>query len=380
MDFYEKCDGDKYVKTITELLSVMPEKDASDLHLVAGAPPCYRINKELEKANLPILYPENIQYLLSDIMGPEEWAKLEQNFELDFSHSIPGIARYRGNVMMQRGSIAAVFRAVPYEIPSFERLGLMPQLRKICSLKRGLVLVTGPTGSGKSTTLAALIDIINKERKLNIITIEDPIEFLHKHKMSTVRQREIGTDTHSFSNALRHALRHDPDVILIGEMRDLASISIALTAAETGHLVFSTLHTQTAPSTINRIIDVFSEGERKQVRQQLASTIQGVISQQLLPKVGGGRVVAVEYMMGVSAIRNLIREGKEHQIYNIMQTGHEYGMQTMDTCLINLYTRGVITEAIMKEHCVDSQEIDRVLSKKHKKTGLEFKSNDLSSW
>lgn len=379
MDFYERCEGDKYVKSIEALLSIMPKKDASDLHLVAGAPPCYRIDKELERAELPALYPDNIKYLIADIMGPEDWSKLEQNSELDFSHSIPGVARYRGNIMIQRGSIAAVFRAVPYEIPSFEKLGLPNEIRKLCNLKRGLVLVTGPTGSGKSTTLASIIDIINKTRKLNIVTIEDPIEFLHKHKLSTVRQREIGTDTHSFSNALRHVLRHDPDVVLVGEMRDLESISIALTAAETGHLVFSTLHTQTAPSTINRIIDVFSEGERKQVRQQLASTIQGVISQQLLPKVGGGKIIAVEYLAGVTPVRNLIREGKEHQLYNVMQTGHEYGMKTMDTYLIELYKTGKITDETMKEHCVDIQEIDRILAKKDSKI-VSRQIGNLSDW
>ncbi|MBN2852258.1 MAG: type IV pilus twitching motility protein PilT [Clostridia bacterium] len=379
MEFYEKCEGDKYVRSINDLLSVMPKKDASDLHLVAGVPPCYRIDKELLREDLPPLNPENVKYLLSDIIGPEDWNKLEQNFELDFSYAIPGIARYRGNVMVQRGSIAAVFRAVPFEIPEFDKLGLPQELKALCNLKRGLVLVTGPTGSGKSTTLASIIDIINRTRKLNIVTIEDPIEFLHKHKLSTVRQREIGGDTHSFANALRHVLRHDPDVILVGEMRDLESISIALTAAETGHLVFSTLHTQTAPSTINRIIDVFSESERKQVRQQLAATVQGVISQQLLPKNGGGKVVAIEYMTGVSAVRNLIREGKEHQIYSVMQTGHEYGMVTMDTYLIELYKKGKITEEVMREHCVDAQEIDRIMSKE-KTASPHTKVKDLSGW
>ncbi len=378
MDFYERTDNDKYIKSIEELLVVMPKKDASDLHLVAGVPPCYRIDKELIRADLPPLMPDTIKYLLTDLLGPEDWIKLEQNSELDFSHSIPGVARYRGNVMIQRGSIAVVFRAVPFEIPEFKNLGLPEELLKLCNLKRGLVLVTGPTGSGKSTTLASIIDIINKKRKLNIVTIEDPIEFLHRHKKSTVRQREIGSDTHSFSNALRHVLRHDPDVILVGEMRDLESISIALTAAETGHLVFSTLHTQTAPSTINRVIDVFSEGERKQVRQQLAATIQGVVSQQLLPKVGGGKIVAIEYMTGTSAIRNLIREGKEHQLYSIMQTGHEYGMMTMDNYLINLFRKGLITETVMNEHCVDPKEIARIMKKSNR--GINTQTKDLENW
>jgi twitching motility protein PilT len=240
---------------------------------------------------------------------------------------------------------------------------LPADIKELCDLKRGLVLVTGPTGSGKSTTLAAMIDIINRTRKLNIVTVEDPIEYLHRHKKSTVRQREIGADTHSFSTALRHVLRHDPDVILIGEMRDLDSISIALTAAETGHLVFSTLHTQTAPQTINRIIDAFGESERKQVRQQLASTIQAVVSQQLMTKNGGGRIVATELMKGVPSIRNLIREGKEHQIYSVMQTGAEFGMQTMDMALMDIYKTGEISQKTLFENCIDHQEIERLMSK-----------------
>ncbi|HPJ22104.1 MAG TPA: type IV pilus twitching motility protein PilT, partial [Clostridia bacterium] len=254
----------------------------------------------------------------------------------------------------------------PYEIPQFDSLGLPADLRDLCNLKRGLVLVTGPTGSGKSTTLAAMIDIINRSRQLNIVTVEDPIEYLHRHKKSTVRQREVGADTHSFKDALRHVLRHDPDVILIGEMRDLESISIALTAAETGHLVFSTLHTQTAPQTINRIIDAFGESERKQIRQQLASTIQAVVSQQLMTKVSGGRVVAIEMMRGIPSIRNLIREGKEHQIYSVMQTGSEFGMQTMDMALIDLYRKGTISEKTLTENCIDFQEIERLMTKKPK--------------
>jgi len=326
-------------------------------------PPCYRVDTDLEQLDMPRLTPENLKYLLSEIVSDHELKVLEENMELDFSYSIPGIVRYRGNVMRQRGSYAIVFRAVPYEIPSYDSLGLPKELKELCELKRGLVLVTGPTGSGKSTTLASMIDIINRNRRLNIVTVEDPIEYLHRHKKSTVRQREIGADTHSFAHALRHVLRHDPDVILIGEMRDLESISIALTAAETGHLVFSTLHTQTAPQTINRIIDVFGESERKQVRQQLASTVQAVVSQQLMTKNGGGRVVAVEMMRGMPSIKNLIREGKEHQIYSVMQTGGEFGMMTMDMALIDLYRKGKISEKTLNENCIDHQEIERLLSK-----------------
>ncbi len=366
MSIYERNDRDKYITTIPDLLRPMTERKISDLHLVAGVPPCYRVNTDLEQLEMPIITPENLNHMLSDIITDFEWKVLDKELELDFSYSIPGIARYRGNVMRQRGSYAVVFRAVPYEIPQFESLGLPVELKELCNLKRGLVLVTGPTGSGKSTTLAAMIDIINRTRRLNIITVEDPIEYLHRHKKSTVRQREIGADTHSFSHALRHVLRHDPDVILIGEMRDLDSISIALTAAETGHLVFSTLHTQTAPQTINRIIDAFGESERKQIRQQLASTVQAVVSQQLMTKNGGGRVVAVEMMKGIPSIKNLIREGKEHQIYSVMQTGAEFGMQTMDMALIDKYRKGIISEKTLIENCIDYQEIERLMSKKHK--------------
>ncbi len=375
MAVYKRSESDKYVTTIVELLRPMTERKISDLHLVAGAPPCYRVDTDLEQQELPKLSPENLNYLLSDIISTHDWDRLDKELELDFSYSIPGVARYRGNIMKQRGSYAVVFRAVPYETPQFKTLGLPDAVRQLCDLKRGLVLVTGPTGSGKSTTLAAMIDIINRTRRLNIVTVEDPIEYLHRHKKSTVRQREIGADTHSFSNALRHVLRHDPDVILIGEMRDLESISIALTAAETGHLVFSTLHTQTAPLTINRIIDVFGENERKQIRQQLASTIQGVVSQQLMSKIGGGRVVAAEVMRGVPAIRNLIREGKEHQLYSVMQTGQEYGMWTMDYALVKLYRNGKISEHTVYEHCIDKQEIERVLEQEG-----HFATDGLGDW
>ena len=375
MTIYQRSESDKYVTTVVEMLRPMTDRKISDLHLVAGAPPCYRVDTDLEQQDLPKLTPENLNYLLSDILSPKDWERLDTDMELDFSYSIPGIARYRGNVMKQRGSYAAVFRAVPYETPQFNTLGLPDSVRNLCDLKRGLVLVTGPTGSGKSTTLAAMIDIINRTRQLNIVTIEDPIEYLHRHKKSTVRQREIGADTHSFGKALRHVLRHDPDVILIGEMRDLESISIALTAAETGHLVFSTLHTQTAPLTINRIIDVFGENERKQIRQQLASTVQGVVSQQLMTKKGGGRIVACEVLKGVPAIRNLIREGKEHQLYSVMQTGQEYGMWTMDYALVDLYKKSKISEATLYEHCIDKAEVERVLDQKG-----HFASEGLGDW
>lgn len=350
----------KYPATLDELLKLSVEKKGSDLHVVAGAKPSIRINGEIEPQDFPVMTAPVLEELLRGILNPSQWEKLKNDFELDFSYSITGVARFRGNIMVQRGSYAAVFRAVPYIIPDFDKLGILPGIKKLCSLSRGLVLVTGPTGSGKSTTLAALIDIINSERKLNIVTVEDPIEFLHRHKLSTVRQREIGTDTYSFESALRHVLRHDPDVILIGEMRDLESISIALTAAETGHLVFSTLHTQTAPLTISRIVDVFQNERREQIRQQLSNSLKAVISQQLIPAADGrGRVVAIEYMVDTPAIRSIIREGKEHQLYNAIQTGHAFGMQTMDAALCKLFLEGKITREAAFEYCIDKMEMER---------------------
>jgi len=327
-----------------------------------GFSPAVRINGDIHTLEYPVMKPQDIQELVYSLLQPEQRSKLEQEFELDFSYAIHGLARFRGNVMRQRGTLAAVFRAVPFTLPEFDSLGLPEEIKKLCDLSRGLVLVTGPTGSGKSTTLAALINHINKTRSLNIVTIEDPIEFLHKHDKSTIRQREIGMDTHSFASALRHVLRHDPDVILIGEMRDMESVSIALTAAETGHLVFSTLHTQTAPLTISRIVDIFNSDRRNQVRQQLAGSLKAVIAQQLLPTADGrGRVAAVEYMIDTPAIKSIIREGKDHQLYSAIQTGQAHGMQTMDQALVRLCQRGVITKDAAIECCIDYNEVERML-------------------
>ncbi|MDD4297713.1 MAG: type IV pilus twitching motility protein PilT [Ruminiclostridium sp.] len=345
-----------------ELLKITVERNASDLHLVVGFKPAIRVNGEIVPLEYSILKPDDVKNLLYSIINEEQRNRLEKDWELDFSYAIHGVARFRGNVMKQRGTLAAVFRAVPFVLPSFDDLGLPMEIKKLSDLSRGLVLVTGPTGSGKSTTLAALIDLINKTRSMNIVTIEDPIEFLHRHEKSTIRQREIGMDTHSFATALRHVLRHDPDVILIGEMRDLESISIALTAAETGHLVLSTLHTQTAPLTISRIVDIFSNDRRQQVRQQLAGSLKAVISQQLLPAMDGkGRVVAVEYMVDSPAVRSLIRDGKDHQIYNAIQTGHNLGMQTMDSALVKLCQSRKISKETALEYCIDSAEVERML-------------------
>jgi twitching motility protein PilT len=347
---------------IDRLLSEAVEKKGSDLHLVPGTSPHIRINGELIAQDYRALNGDDIERLIYSVISPEEIKKFDSDLELDFSYSIEGLARFRGNIMRQRGTIAAVFRVVPYEIPDIDTLGLPSQVKELCNLTRGLILVTGPTGSGKSTTLAAMIDLINRTRSSNIITVEDPIEFLHKHKKSSIRQREIDIDTHSFGNALRHILRHDPDVILIGEMRDIDSISIALTAAETGHLVLSTLHTQTAPLTISRIIDVFDSGKKDQIRQQLANTLRAVVSQQLIPTFDGkSRAVAVEYMVDTPGVKNLIREGKEHQLYSAIQTGQSAGMQTMDFSLVNLFFRNMISKESALEYAIERKEMLRMI-------------------
>jgi twitching motility protein PilT len=354
-----------YPVGMIEILRKAHDRKASDLHFATGDPPIYRINRSMVKTELPALKSDHIRELLSQIVKPHQMEALKNDLELDFSYSIPMVARFRGNVMFQRGTMAIAMRIVPIEIPKLEDLGVLPGVRELCFLPRGLVLVTGPTGSGKSTTLAAMINIINEERDLNILTVEDPIEFLHSHKKSSVKQREVGFDTRSFSNALRHMLRHDPDVILIGEMRDLDSISIALTAAETGHLVFSTLHTQTAPLTINRIVDVFAEHQRDQIRQQLSGTLQAVLSQQLIPNtMGTGRVLAMEFLKTNAAVRNQIREGKEHQLYSVMQASHSIGMRTMDQTLVDLYQAGKINRAEALEKCIDKTEVERLIQRR----------------
>ncbi|HOJ11282.1 MAG TPA: type IV pilus twitching motility protein PilT [Clostridiales bacterium] len=359
----ENKTGLEYPVSMKGLLTLSSGKGASDLHLVCGSPPQIRIVGNIEALDYPVIRPYQMKKLIFSVLEDWQQDKLKKKWELDFSYSIEGVARFRGNIMRQRGSYAAAFRVVPYIVPQFDSLGLIPEIKNLCNLARGLVLVTGATGSGKSTTLAALTDIINKTRCVSIITIEDPIEFLHKHNKSTVRQREIGTDTHSFADGLKYALRHDPDVILVGEMRDEESMAIALTAAETGHLVFSTLHTQTAPQAISRIVDAFSNEKKNQIRQQLAGTLKAIISQQLIPSITGeGRVLALEYMVSIPAIRNLIREGKDHQLYNSIQTGQNFGMRTMDQSLARLYKQGKISYESVYEHCVEKQEVDRLIN------------------
>lgn len=361
-----QTDGTKasYPVDLNQLMIAAVEKQASDLHLTPGAPPVARINGELVFLDYPVLGPSDVENLILPVLQPYQRRALEEKWELDMSYSIEGYSRFRGNIMRQRGTFAAAFRVVPHTPPDIDSLELPPAVKHLCYLPRGLVLVTGPTGSGKSTTLAAMIDFINRHRSLNIVTVEDPIEFLHQHKKSIVKQREVGSDTHSFAQALRHVLRHDPDVILIGEMRDQESISIGLTAAETGHLVLSTLHTQTAALTVDRIVDAFNEDSRGRVRQQLADCLQGVIAQQILPRADrNGRVVAVELMLSSPAIRNLIREGKEHQLYSVIQTGRGMGMQTMDQALAELCFKGEITSETAYLRCVDRNELERLLKR-----------------
>lgn len=353
-----------YPLTMDQILRMAVEKMASDVHIVPKEPPIFRINRAMVKMEYPILTPDNVKELLVQLIKPHQVETLKKDLELDFSHAIQNLARFRGNAMFQRGTLAVALRIVPFDIPKIDDLGLLPGVKELCYLPRGLVLVTGPTGSGKSTTLAAMIDVINRERDLNIITVEDPIEFLHVHKKSSIKQREVGIDTRSYANALRHVLRHDPDVILIGEMRDLDSIAIALTAAETGHLVLSTLHTQTAPLTINRIVDVFSEHQRDQIRQQLTGSLQAVLSQQLIPRINGdGRVMAMEFLKVNTAVRTLIREAKEHQLYSVMQASHSIGMRTMDQTLSELCAAGKISREEALEKCIDRNEMERLLQR-----------------
>ena len=331
--------------SVDSLLEQAVALGASDLHLTAATPPVARVHGDLvQLEGCPILDADTTRSLLYRILTTEQQKRLEIDRQLDFSYGVPGLARFRVNVYVQRETLAAAFRVVPHELKTLEELGLPPGLKMFAELPRGLVLVTGPTGSGKSTTLAALIDEINRTRAEHIITIEDPIEFLHRHKRCIVNQRELGPDATSFADALRGALRQDPDVILLGEMRDLETISTALTAAETGHLVFGTLHTQSAPGTIDRIVDVFPAAQQDQVRTQIAGTLQGVVTQSLVPTADGqGRVAALEILLPDDAIRNLIRQAKVEQIYSYMQTGSRTGMQTMEQALADLTVRQVIT-------------------------------------
>jgi twitching motility protein PilT len=332
--------------SIDTLLEQMVAHNASDLHVTVGSKPVLRLRGHLHRMeSLPVLTAEDTRHLLYRITSTEQQKQLELNRQLDMSYSIPGVARFRVNLYSQRESLAGAFRLIPTELKTLEELGMPQSLYGLCAKPRGLVLVTGPTGSGKSTTLSALIDEINRTRSDHIITIEDPIEFLHRHKSCVVNQREIGPDATSFADALRGALRQDPDVILLGEMRDLETISTALTAAETGHLVFATLHTQDASSTVDRLIDVFPAAQQGQIRTQIAGSLQGVVTQALLPTADGtGRVPAVEILFPDDAVRNLIRQAKVEQVYSIMQTGTSRGMMTLEQSLADLVLRGVVDQ------------------------------------
>jgi twitching motility protein PilT len=348
---------------VPELLGRLLDANGSDLHLTGGTKPVIRVHGELERLeDYPVLTPRALQGMIYAILPQKMRERFEQELELDMSYSLPGRARFRVNVFMQRDAVGAVFRVIPFEIKSIDELGLPAVVADLARFPRGFVVVTGPTGSGKSTSLAAMVDVVNSERAGHIMTVEDPIEFLHKHKTCIVNQREIGADTHSFGSALKHVLRQDPDVILVGEMRDLETIATAITAAETGHLVFATLHTQDAPQTIDRIIDVFPPHQQQQVRVQLSTTLQGVVTQQLIPTADGqGRVAVCEVMVATPAIRNLIREGKVHQIYSAMQAGGRYGMQTMDMALAGHVKAGRINPQMAFERCHDAEELDRLI-------------------
>ncbi|MBS1723019.1 MAG: type IV pilus twitching motility protein PilT [Armatimonadetes bacterium] len=326
------------------------DRKASDVHLTAGLPPMARVDGEIVPLNYEVLQPEHTRRLLYDILTDDNIQKFENTHELDFAYTAKQMARFRVNVYMQRHAVAGALRMIPNRIPTYEDLRLPPVIREIAKRNSGLILVTGPTGSGKSTTIAAMVDDINNTRSSHILTIEDPIEYLHTHKKCMVNQREMHSDTYSFHNALRAVLREDPDIILVGELRDLETIEAALTLAETGHLVFGTLHTRNAPSTIDRVVDVFPSDQQEQIRVLLSNTLEGVISQQLLPKLGGGRIASLEIMIGIPAIKNLIREAKTHQMYSVIETNRQIGMQTMDSHLADMFKMGYASydECIMR--------------------------------
>lgn len=347
---------------IDELLAMVPKNRASDLHITAGLPPMLRIDGRLVPTQYDKLSPQECQRLIYSMLTDRQKQKFEETMELDLSYGVAGIGRFRVNVYWQRGSVGAAMRAIPAQIPSIEELNLPPILRDLTFLPRGLILVTGPTGSGKSTTQASMVDVVNSERRVHIVTIEDPIEYLHRHKLSMINQRELGLDTLGFNNALRAVLREDPDVILVGEMRDYETIAAAITIAETGHLVVATLHTNTAAQSIDRMVDVFPPHQQPQIRTQLSYVLEAILCQQLLPRAGGiGRVPAVEILIATPAVRNLIRESKTAQISAAMQTGSKFGMQTMDMALKELYQRGIITYDDAMQRAVDPEDLKKLI-------------------
>ncbi len=351
--------------TLNAMLKAMVEQGGSDLHITTNSPPQIRVDGKLRPLNVPPLSPTDTKQIAYSILTDIQKHRLEEDLELDFSFGIKGLSRFRANVFHQRGAVAAVFRTIPYKIMTFRELGLSPVVEKIAEKPRGLVLVTGPTGSGKSTTLAAILDKINKERHEHMVTIEDPVEYIHQHQNCLVNQREVHADTHSFSAALRSALRQDPDVVLIGEMRDLETIESALRIAETGHLTFGTLHTNSAAQTINRVIDVFPAHQQSQVRAQLSLVLEGILCQTLLPRSNGkGRCMAMEILVPTPAIRNLVREDKVHQIYGMMQTGQaKFGMQTFNQALASLHFKRMITLQVALSRSGNPEELQELISR-----------------
>src|SRR3989475_1298742 len=350
--------------SLSDLLKRLMEMSGSDLHITTNSPPQIRVHGHLVPLDLPQMTPADTKQLAYSVMTDAQKHRFEESLELDFSFGLKGLARFRANVFNQRGATSAVFRLIPFEIKSFNQLGLPAVVSKLCDKPRGLVLVTGPTGSGKSTTLASMIDKINLERKDHILTIEDPIEYIHPHKGCLVNQREVHSDTISFSNALRAALREDPDIVLIGEMRDLETVESALKIAETGHLTFGTLHTNSAAQTINRIIDVFPAHQQSQIRTQLSLVLEGIVCQALLPKIGGGRVCSLEILVPTPGIRNLIREDKVHQIYSAMQTGQEkMGMQTANQSLASLHMKKLITLESALNASSNKEELQEMINR-----------------
>ncbi|MBK8096468.1 MAG: type IV pilus twitching motility protein PilT [Planctomycetes bacterium] len=351
--------------SMEELLNLMVQRGGSDLHLSVGSPPRIRIDGKLIDSEFEPLHPEVAKKLVYSVLSPDQVAKFEKNFEIDFSFGVSNLGRFRTNAFMQRGSVAAVLRVIPFEVFDFQSIGLPVKVcESICNLPRGLVLCTGSTGSGKSTTLASMVNYINESRQNHIITIEDPIEFLHRNKSCLVNQREVGGDTHGFEKALKSVLRQDPDVVLVGEMRDLETIEAALTLAETGHLTFATLHTSDVTQTVNRIVDVFPAHQQQQIRTMLSFTLQAVVCQQLVPRAQGkGRVLAAEIMIVNPAIRALIRDNKAHQIMSIIQTGGAAGMKTMNQALFDLYRAGTISYEDALEHCGDEADFQRLMER-----------------
>ncbi|HEY7470732.1 MAG TPA: type IV pilus twitching motility protein PilT [Gemmatimonadota bacterium] len=360
----EVRDAKKKAPSMRDLLEELVDKEGSDLHLTVGQPPKLRIDGVLRDSETYAeeLTPKDTVEMGYSLLTEKQKRAFETEDELDFSFGVARLSRFRANIFRQRGAIALAIRQIPFEIRSFERLGLPPVVSTFADRTNGLVLVTGATGSGKSSTLAALIDKINRERKMHILTIEDPIEFIHAHQSSMVNQREVGSDTQTFANALKYALRQDPDVVLIGEMRDAETIAAAITMAETGHLVFATLHSNSAAETFNRMVDVFPSDQQPQIRTQLASVLEGIVTQSLLAKRGGGRALASEVLVVTNAIRALVREGKTHQIYSAMQAGGSHGMQTMNQSLLQLYMGGLVTREEVFAASEDSVELERMLN------------------